>query len=104
MVKSGKQLSSPFATGAGGPLFENQVQTSFVILMLTGGICPCLRRPITQIKLQGRYAGFHTEDFIAFAEEGNGRNKAKLLAQIKHSVSITARNPAFSDAIAAAWL
>jgi hypothetical protein len=103
MVDDEKKLSPPFSTGGGGTLFENQVQTCFAVLMLSEGICPCLRRPITKIKLQGRYAGYHTDDFIAFVEEKNGSNKAKLLAQIKHNVSITNSNQAFIDAITGAW-
>ena len=58
--------------------------------MLTGGVVPCLRPwPIKKIKLQGKYAGYNTDDFIAFVEERTGEQKAKLLAQIKHSVAIT---------------
>jgi len=84
------QLSNPFSTGGGGTNFENQVQSAFVLLMLTGGVVPCLRPwPIKKIKLQGKYAGYNTDDFIAFVEERTGEQKAKLLAQIKHSVAIT---------------
>jgi|GEM_PF-2036859 len=98
----GKQLSNPFATGAGGSRFENQVQTMFVVLMLTGGNAPCLPAlPITKIKLQGHYEGYNTDDFIAFGE--SSEQKAKLLAQIRHSVSITANDLVFGDVINAAW-
>lgn len=103
MAAAGKKLSPPFSTGGGGTLFENQVQTCFAVLMLSDGTCPCLRRPITKIKLQGHYADFQTDDFIAFVEERNGSNKAKLLAQIKHKVCITASDQAFTESIAAAW-
>lgn len=100
----GKELSSPFSTGGGGPRFENQVQTLFVLLMLTGGVVPCVQPlPIKRIKLQGRYAGYSTDDFIAFVEDANGEDKAKLLAQIKHSVNITENDPVFADVIQAAW-
>jgi len=100
----GKELSSPFSTGGGGPRFENQVQTLFVLLMLTGGVVPCVQPlPIKKIKLQGRYDGYNTDDFIAFVEDSNGEDKAKLLAQIKHSVNITENDPVFADVIQAAW-
>jgi hypothetical protein len=99
-----KQLSNPFSTGGGGPRFENQVQTLFVLLMLTGGVVPCVQPlPIKKIKLQGRYDGYNTDDFIAFLEAANGEAKAKLLAQIKHSVNITENDPVFADVIQAAW-
>jgi len=103
--KDGKELSNPFSTGGGGAHFENQVQTLYVILMLTGGFVPCLPAlPIKKIKLQGKYAGFNIDDFIAFIEDDGGERSAKLLAQIKHSLSITENDPTFSEVIAAAWL
>jgi len=98
------KLSNPFSTGGGGHNFENNVQAAFVVLMLTGGIVPCIQPlPIKQIKLQGKYAGYDIDDFIIFAESRNGRQKAKLLAQIKHSVSITENDQNFGDVIQAAW-
>ena len=98
------QLSNPFSTGGGGPHFENQVQAAFVVLMLTGGVVPCLRPwPIKKVKLQGKYEGYNTDDFIVFVEDRNGDQKAKLLAQIKHSVGITENDPNFSKVIQAAW-
>ena len=33
-----KKLSSPIATGGAGVLFENEVQSSFVLLMLSKGV------------------------------------------------------------------
>ena len=97
-------LSNPFSTGGGGYNFENSVQAAFVVLMLTGGVAPCIQPlPIRQIKLQGKYAGFDTDDFIAYAESRGGRQKAKLLAQIKHSVAITEKDQVFSAVIQAAW-
>jgi hypothetical protein len=104
MSNEAKQLSNPFSTGGGGHNFENHVQGLFVVLLLTGGVVPCIKpAPIKQIKLQGKYAGYETDDFIAFVEDGNGGNKAKLLAQIKRSVSITENDPVFADVIQAAW-
>jgi len=104
MNSDGKQLANPFSTGGGGSNFENQVQTAFVVLMLTGGVVPGLQSwPIKKIKLQGRYAGYKTDDFIAFVEEQGTGQTAKLLAQIKHAVSITENDSTFSEVIQAAW-
>jgi len=101
----GTPLSNPFSTGGGGHNFENHVQAGFVVLMLSGGVVPCLPPwPAKEIKLQGRYPGFNTDDFVVFTEERTGGRKAKLLVQIKHSLSISKNDPAFSDAIKAAWL
>ncbi len=104
-MDEGTQLSSPFSTGAGGANFENGIQTAFVVLMLTGGFAPCLPAfPITKVKLQGRYAGFQTDDCIVFVQERAGERRAKLLAQIKHSLSFTERDETFAEVIQAAWL
>jgi hypothetical protein len=73
--------------------------------MLTECSAPCLTRPwpIKKIKLQGRYDGYNTDDFIAFVEDATGEEKAKLLAQIKLSIKITQNDPVFADVIQAAW-
>jgi hypothetical protein len=45
------RLANPFSTGGGGHNFENNVQTTFAILMLSGGFVPCLPPfPIKKIK------------------------------------------------------
>src|SRR3972149_5244280 len=72
-MNTGKQLSNPFSTGGGGGLFEAHVQASFVALMLTGGFAQCLPCwPIKKIKLQGKYAGYDTDDLIVFVEKPDG--------------------------------
>ena len=69
MTRSDKQLSNPFSTGGGGVHFEAHVQASFVVLMLTGGFAPCMPNwPISKIKLQGKFAGYDTDDLIVFVE------------------------------------
>lgn len=99
-----KQLSNPFSTGGGGLNFETRVQALFAVLMLTGGEAPCLPPwPIKKIKLQGKYAGFNTDDLIVYVIEPNSDREAKLLAQVKHSISITSENTIFSDVIQSAW-
>jgi hypothetical protein len=104
MSSDGKQLSNPFSTGGGGPSFENQVQTVFVVLMLTGGAAPCLPPwPIKKIKLQGRHAEYNTDDLIVFLEDRNSDQTAKLLAQIKHTVTISENDMIFGEVIQAAW-
>jgi hypothetical protein len=100
-----KQLSNPFSTGGGGVYFETRVQAAFVTLMLCGGVAPAMPPwPISKIKLQGKYAGFETDDFIAFIAAPSGGPEYKLLAQIKHSLSITENNATFRDVITSAWL
>ncbi|MDO8141082.1 MAG: hypothetical protein Q6358_06240 [Candidatus Brocadiales bacterium] len=104
MGKSGKELSNPFSTGGGGGQFEAHVQASFVVLMLTGGFVPCLPCwPISKIKLQGKFAGYDTEDLIVFVEKTGSNQKRKILGQIKHSISIAENDKVFSEVIQAAW-
>ena len=99
-----KQLASPFSTGGGGARFEASVQALFVALMLTGGFAPCLPgRPIRKVKLQGRFDGFETDDFIVFLADEPGKEGPRLLAQVKHSVALTESGAAFGDVIQAAW-
>jgi len=99
-----KQLSNPFSTGGGGVNFETRVQAAFAVLMVAGGFAPCLPLwPIKKIKLQGRYAGYNTDDFIVFVNEPNGDGEAKLLAQVKHTITMTESDKTFGDVIRSAW-
>ncbi len=104
MNSPGKQLSNPFSSGGGGGHFEAHVQASFVVLMLTGGFAPCLPNwPIRKIKLQGKFAGYDTDDLIIFVKNPGGDQERKILAQIKHSISITENDKVFAEVIQAAW-
>ncbi|OBZ35091.1 MULTISPECIES: hypothetical protein [Methanohalophilus] len=101
-----KNLSNSFSTGGGGAHFEAHVQSSFVVLMLSGGYAPCLPCwPIVEIKLQGKVDGFDTDDLVVFVEEKGTENRRKLLCQVKHSIAITKgkSNSQLSEVIQAAW-
>ncbi len=104
MPEPAKQQSNPFSAGGGGVNFETRVQAAFTVLMLSGRLAPCLPPfPITKIKLQGRYAGFNTDDFIVFAKQPETKGEARLLAQIKHDISITAGDTTFAEVIQSTW-
>ena len=104
MSNNVKKISNPFSTGGGGEHFEAHVQASFVLLMLTGGYAPCLPNwPIKKIKLQGKFAGYNTDDLIVYTENPDGRRKRKILAQIKHTINITENDKVFREVIQAAW-
>lgn len=104
MSEAAKQQSNPFSTGGGGVNFETRVQAVFTVLMLSGRIAPCLPPfPITKIKLQGRYAGFNTDDFVVFSKHPETGREAKLLAQIKHDISITPKDTTFAEVIQSTW-
>lgn len=104
MSGESKELSNAYSTGGGGIHFENRVQASFVVLMLTGGFSPGLPSwPITEIKFQGKYLDFDTDDLIVYVNQPGGGKQAKLLGQVKHSIKITEGNKVFGEVIQAAW-
>ena len=98
-------VSNPFSSGGGGVRFENQVQASFLAMMLVGGSPPVLvGESIQKIKLQGRHAGFHTDDLIIFTGSTTaGSGSSRFLAQIKHKVSFTRSDTIFKQVIKSAW-
>lgn len=99
-----KKLSNPYSTGSGGAYFESRVQSAFVALMLAKGVCPCLPCwPIYQVKFQGKYSGYNTDDLIVFTRDGINGRTAKLIAQIKHSPRITKSDANCAASIRSAW-
>jgi hypothetical protein len=99
-----KDIASPFSTGSGGPHFEARIQAAFTALMLSGGFAPCNSRwPIKRIKLQGKYAGYDTDDLIVFLADPASKREIRILAQVKHSISITESDDTFAEVIQAAW-
>lgn len=96
-----KKVAPPFSTGGGGVNFENRIQASFVVLMLTGGFAPCLPSwPVINVRVQGKHLDFNVDDFIVTAS--NSSLSAKLLGQVKHEISLT-KNSIFAEVISAAW-
>ncbi|RPS37631.1 hypothetical protein IPC1008_25655 [Pseudomonas aeruginosa] len=105
MAIEGKILSNPFSTGSGGARFEANIQATFVTLMLSGGYSPCLPNwPIVEIKLQGKVAGFETDDLIVYVENPSTQECCKLLGQVKHSIGVTEGDSVFQEVIQAAWI
>lgn len=99
MAEQGSKLSNPFSTGGGGPNYENSVHTYFAIHIITGDNLPFEGLPIiVKMKLQGRYAGYNTDDCILF-----GNDNSKCFCQIKHSIAITESDVQFDDVIHNAW-
>ena len=99
-----KFIANPASTGGLGHMFENKVQSSFVLLMIAGGYIPCLPAwPIHKVKLQGRYQGSKTDDFIVYTENPATKEKAKLLGQINRHLTVTLTDNDFKKTIAAAW-
>lgn len=76
----------------------------FVTLMLAGGFAPTMPSwPIKEIKLQNKYLGYHTDDLLVVTEEPTSKKRARLLAHIKKSISITKSDHVFRDVLQDAW-
>ncbi|MCG3148331.1 MAG: hypothetical protein PCFJNLEI_01774 [Verrucomicrobiae bacterium] len=100
MEQFGAEISNPVSTGGAGNNFECHVQTLFAVLMLAGGVCPCLPNwPASRIQLQGKHDGYQTDDVIVFARNPDSGQEAKLLGQIRLSVAITKKNKKFGKVI-----
>ena len=99
-----KQLSNPFSTGGGGHHFEAHVQAMFVTLMLAGGHAPCLPTwPIKELNLQTKVDDNSLDDLMVTVENPDSKVIRKLIAQVKHKISITKGDDLFGEVIQAAW-
>lgn len=101
-----KELASPFSTGGGGIHFEENIQASFVVLMLCGGYAPALSTwaPIEKIKLQAKHVVIETDDLVVYTKDPVSSKQRKLHGQVKHSLAFTKANETFKEVLAAAWL
>ncbi len=103
-MSTSKKLSNAYTTGGGGVHFEAHVQAAFVALMLSGGRIPYFSDGIiTEIKPQGKIAGYDVDDCIVKTTNLRTQRQEKLLCQIKSSVAITKNNKEFIEVIQAAW-
>lgn len=99
-----KEISSPFATGGGGFVFEYKIVAAFFTLMITDGRAPFFpNSKITKLALQERKNGYDVDDLVIFLEGPRSNEKHKILCQIKHTCSFTGKDKTFSEVIAAAW-
>lgn len=94
-----KQISNPYSTGSAGSDFECLVQTSFVVLLLTGGVFPVIgQQKISKIELQNKIRGVDTDDLTVYA------GQRKMLAQIKLNTKILESDKNFNETVSSAWL
>lgn len=97
-----KKLSNPFSTGGGGWKYENIIQSSYVVLMLTNGCIPTLPCwSVKNIKLQGKYLGYETDDLIVTVY--NNTDERKSIIQIKHEIKIQESDKTFQEVINSFW-
>ena len=94
------QLSNSFSTGNGGGNFERYVQTVFLLLLLIGGFSPVINKKVVQLDFQGKHRGYNTDDLIITTD---GKDKPKVLCQIKHDIAASCKNSIFREVINSAW-
>ena len=95
---------SPISTGGGGYTFQHKVQAFFVIQLFLDGFVPCFPDwPISEIKLQGNWAGYETDDMIVFVTDPTSGKTRRLLCQITQTISFTKGNEKFKETIFDAW-
>ena len=95
------KISNAFSTGGGGVNFEQQIQAMFLLLLLTDGFCPVMNEQIRKVCFQAKHLGYATDDLVVFTVRN--KNEGKLLCQVKHSITATAKNSVFQEVISAAW-
>lgn len=100
-----KEISNSFSTGGMGDYFENAVQSTFVLLLLVGGVFPELSpHSITKIEFQSRYRGINTDDITVYAKNEKSKLQNKMFGQIKHHLNFIKSDENFQETINAAWL
>lgn len=84
--------------------YESRVQAVYLLAMF-GGLPPVIfpEGKVICLQFQGKIHGYETDDLICTVEDQVGVSH-KVLIQVKRTAKATASNPAFSEAITAAWL
>ena len=100
---SSKQVS-PISTGGGGYVFENNVKTLFIILMLTHGRVPNFPSyEITQIRQQTRAEGNNVDDFLLALKSPVGNEICNIYCQAKRTIK-SSKDNTFQEFITDAYL
>ena len=95
------KISNAFATGGGGVNFEQQVQAMFLLSLLVDGFCPAMNETTHRVCFQAKHLGYDVDDLAVFTLRN--MNEGKLLCQVKHSITATAKDSIFQEVISAAW-
>ena len=103
MQRSKTLQSSPIATGGLGYVFENNVKTAFISLMLIEAIPPIsYSGRIEKINFQTNSLGYHTDDMLITISDEN-QIESKLICSIKMNISFTNSNKEFQEVFQSAW-
>ncbi|MDO7888140.1 hypothetical protein [Hymenobacter cheonanensis] len=95
--------SSVSSTGGLGTNFEQHVQATFLIGLLTGGTTPCIPDArVVKLNFQTTDLGYATDDLLVTAQSEMGQQH-RLLLQIKHNLTFSISNEAFEKVLKQLW-
>lgn len=98
-----ERVSSPAATGSAGVFFEQHVQAYWLAQLLVRSIPPILTdRGVTEVHFQTEHLGFNTDDFLVICER-EGEAPAKLVGQVKRSLTISAADHECKKTVGDFW-
>lgn len=95
------RISNSISTGGGGTNFEQNIQSMFLLSLITDGLCPVMNERTKRVCFQAKYLGYSVDDLVVFTERKI--NEGKLLCQMKHKVIVSQNNKTFCEVINAAW-
>ena len=99
-----RKAAPPQLTGGEGFEFEVEILSLLAVLMVCdGAIAIFPNKRIVSVEAQTYSKGFNLDDALVAYTDAIG-NKFKLIAQIKHRLSLTRGCQDFTDTIQAAWL
>lgn len=99
-----RKAAPPQLTGGEGFEFEVEILSLLAVLMACdGAIAIFPNKRIVSVEAQTYSKGFNLDDALVAFTDAIG-NKFKLIAQIKHRLSLTRGCQDFTDTIQAAWL
>ena len=99
-----KKVAPSESTGGAGEGFENRVNGLFAVLMLCNGelaVLPNLK--VSRLEFQTKDRGYELDDTLIVLKDSKG-DEAKVLAQIKRSLTLTSSNKEFRETITGAWI
>lgn len=106
MAKTARQagrVSSAEATGGAGTFFEQHVDAYWLALLLVRSIPPVLHDcAVVEVCLQTARLGYKTDDFLVVGENSAGARR-KLLGQVKHTFTVSAKNEECEKTIKCFW-
>ncbi|MBZ0185989.1 MAG: hypothetical protein K8F91_07005, partial [Candidatus Obscuribacterales bacterium] len=102
-TQASELISSPLSTGGAGTFFEQHVGAFLLTSLLVRGIPPILLDCyVVEVSLQNERLGFHTDDFLLLGICADGTER-RLLGQVKRSLTVSASNTDFKDAVTDCW-